>query len=75
MNYIIELILVGTGLYFLAFFISLTSKISFTCACKDNMGMYGIPYVFFANVLFPIYLSYYFFFRSTLKNQSCFIDN
>lgn len=75
MNYIIELVLVGIGLYFLAFFISITSKISFTCSCKDELGMYSIPYVFFANILFPIYLFYYFFFRSTYKQKSCFLDN
>ena len=75
MNYVLELILVGVLLCVLASIFTLTSKIAIKCSCIDSLKTrQSIPYVIMANILFFLYLPYYFFYRSTYVGKSCLED-
>ena len=75
MNYVLELILVGVLLCVLASIVTLTSKIAIKCSCIDGLKTrQSIPYVIIANILFFVYLPYYFFYRATYVGKSCLED-
>ena len=75
MNYVLELILIGLLLCIVSSIVTLTSKIAIKCACLDGLKTrQSIPYVIIANILFFVYLPYYFFYRSTYLGKSCLED-
>mgnify|MGYP001310463324 CR=1 FL=1 len=75
MNYVLELILVGLLLCLVSSVFTLTTKIAIKCSCIDGLKTkQSIPYVIVANLLFFIYLPYYFFYRATYVGKSCLED-
>lgn len=73
MNYIVNTILVGILFFFIFFNLTLNSRISINCCMNDKFTIIpSIFYVLIANLLGPLYLIYYFFYRSTYIGHSCY---
>lgn len=73
MNYIIKIILIGILFFYIFFNLGLNSRISIQCCLNDKFGIFPtIFYLIFANILGPLYLIYYFFYRSTYIGASCY---
>lgn len=68
-----SILFISIGLLFVSILLGLTTRISINCSIKDNFTLgTSIIYILVANILAPLYLIYYFFYRSSIKDKPCY---